>query len=117
MPPGAAAQLDTFARRIGWRPRGAARTRPWYPPDDPHQRRAGACAERARARRSAVPVEVALRIEGRLPEPVEVAAYYVVSEALTNATKHAHATVISVEADAEAEVLRIASLRRRHRGR
>jgi signal transduction histidine kinase len=31
---------------------------------------------------------------GRLPRPVEVAAYYVVSEALTNAAKHANATVV-----------------------
>ena len=31
---------------------------------------------------------------GRLPEPVEVAAYYVVSEALTNATRHARASVM-----------------------
>ena len=30
---------------------------------------------------------------GRLPEPVEVAAYYAVSEALTNATRHARASV------------------------
>ena len=67
-------------------------------------------ALKALARRSAVPVEVALHTAGRLPEPVEIAAYYVVSEALTNATKHAHATAITVtvEADAEAHVLRIA---------
>jgi signal transduction histidine kinase len=32
-----------------------------------------------------------------LPEPIEVAAYYVVSEALTNATKHANATRVEVE--------------------
>jgi signal transduction histidine kinase len=36
-------------------------------------------------------------LEGRLPEPVEIAAYYVVSEALTNTAKHAHATVVDVE--------------------
>ena len=30
-------------------------------------------------------------MEGRLAEPVETAAYYVVAEALTNAAKHAHA--------------------------
>ena len=37
------------------------------------------------------------QIPARLPEPVEVAAYYVVSEALTNAAKHAHASVAYVD--------------------
>ncbi len=62
----------------------------------------------ALAHRSAVPVEVTVRIAGRLPERIEVAAYFVVSEALTNATKHAHASAISVDANADADVLRIA---------
>jgi signal transduction histidine kinase len=53
-------------------------------------------ALRGLARRSAVPVELELRIDGRLPEQVEVAAYYLVSEALTNAAKHAHASVVHV---------------------
>jgi signal transduction histidine kinase len=53
-------------------------------------------ALRTLARRSAVPVELEVSAEGRLPEPVEVAAYYVVSEALTNAAKHAHASVVRV---------------------
>jgi signal transduction histidine kinase len=35
-------------------------------------------------RRAALPVELKLRYQRRLPEHVEVAAYYVVSEALTN---------------------------------
>jgi signal transduction histidine kinase len=48
-------------------------------------------------RRSALPVELKLGAVQRLPEPVEVAAYYVVSEALANAVKHAHASVIHVE--------------------
>jgi signal transduction histidine kinase len=34
---------------------------------------------------------------GRLPQPVEAAAYYVVSEALTNAAKHANATIVRVD--------------------
>ncbi|MET7402096.1 ATP-binding protein [Dactylosporangium sp. NPDC005572] len=50
------------------------------------------------ARRSAVPVELAVRLESRLPEPVEVAAYYIVAESLTNAAKHAKATHVRVEA-------------------
>jgi signal transduction histidine kinase len=49
------------------------------------------------ARRSVVPVELQLRTDRRLVEPVEVAAYYVVSEALTNAAKHSHASVVQVE--------------------
>jgi PAS domain S-box-containing protein len=56
-------------------------------------------ALKALGRRSPVPVELDVRTRERLPEPVEVAAYYVVAEALTNAAKHAHATVVSVEAD------------------
>jgi signal transduction histidine kinase len=53
-------------------------------------------ALKALARRSAVPVEADLEIETRLPEPVEAAAYYAVAEALTNAAKHAHASVAHV---------------------
>jgi PAS domain S-box-containing protein len=51
-------------------------------------------------RRSPVPVELDVRADERLPEPVEVAAYYVVAEALTNAAKHAQASLVSVEAEA-----------------
>jgi signal transduction histidine kinase len=54
-------------------------------------------ALKALARRSAVPVEVAVELPGRLPESVEVGAYYVVSEALANAAKHAQASVVHVE--------------------
>jgi signal transduction histidine kinase len=53
-------------------------------------------ALRALARRSALAVELDLRITRRLPEHIEVAAYYAVSEALTNAAKHAHASVVNV---------------------
>jgi signal transduction histidine kinase len=55
----------------------------------------------------ALPVELDLRTDGRLPELVEVAAYYVVSEALTNAAKHAHASFVNVELDAVGSVLRL----------
>ena len=51
------------------------------------------------ARRSAVPVELDVRDEMRLSPRVEVAAYYVMSEALTNAAKHAHASVVHVAAE------------------
>ena len=56
-------------------------------------------ALKALARRAAVPVELAIRVGGRLPEPVEVAAYYVVAEALANVAKHARASVAYVDAD------------------
>jgi len=54
-------------------------------------------ALRTLARRSPVPVKLNAAIEGSLPERVEVAAYYVVSEALTNAARHAHASVADIE--------------------
>jgi signal transduction histidine kinase len=50
------------------------------------------------ARRSAVPVDLDIQVPARLPEPVEIAAYYTVAEALTNAAKHAHATAADIEA-------------------
>jgi signal transduction histidine kinase len=49
------------------------------------------------ARRSAVPVHLHIEVEGRLPEPVEIAAYYTASEALTNTAKHAQATAADIE--------------------
>jgi signal transduction histidine kinase len=64
-------------------------------------------ALRTLGRRSAVAVELDVRIDGRLPEPVEVGAYYVVSEMLTNAAKHARATVVEVEAEAVDGMLRL----------
>ena len=51
-------------------------------------------ALRTLARRAAIAVELDVAAIARLPEPIEVAAYYVVSETLTNATKHAHASVV-----------------------
>ena len=56
-------------------------------------------------RRSAVPVELDLRDELRLPEQIEVAAYYVVAEALANTAKHAHASVVHVDVEARDHVL------------
>ncbi len=53
-------------------------------------------ALRTLARRAAIAVELEAPAMGRLPEPVEVAAYYVCSEALTNATRHARASVVSI---------------------
>jgi signal transduction histidine kinase len=51
----------------------------------------------ALARRSPVPVQLHLRIDRKLPDPVEVAVYYVVSEALTNTAKHARASCVWAE--------------------
>jgi signal transduction histidine kinase len=59
------------------------------------------------ARRSAVPVDLDIQIEGRLPEPVESAAYYTVSEALTNCAKHARATTIDVHVDSGDDTLHV----------
>jgi signal transduction histidine kinase len=48
------------------------------------------------AARSPIPVEVERLPVGQLPAPLEAAAYFVVSEALANAAKHSHASVVSV---------------------
>jgi signal transduction histidine kinase len=53
-------------------------------------------ALRTLARHSAIPVELDAMTEARLPEPIEVAAYYVVSEALANTAKHARASRVRV---------------------
>jgi signal transduction histidine kinase len=64
-------------------------------------------ALRALARRCAVPVRVDVQLAGRLAEPVEIAAYYAVFEALANVAKHARASAAEVEAAAEGGVLRV----------
>ncbi|RAJ58317.1 signal transduction histidine kinase [Streptomyces sp. Amel2xB2] len=48
-------------------------------------------AARALALRMQIPVEADVDLDGRFPEPVESAAYFAVSEVLTNAAKHARA--------------------------
>ena len=65
-------------------------------------------ALKALARRSAVAVELDQRVERRLPDQVEVAAYYAVSEALANAAKHARASVVHVELGTPDASLRLA---------
>jgi signal transduction histidine kinase len=59
------------------------------------------------ARRSAIPVELRVESQRRLPDPVEVAAYYVVAEALTNAAKHAQASMVEVCIDIEGQYLHL----------
>jgi signal transduction histidine kinase len=44
-----------------------------------------------------VPVRLTVELDGRLREPLEVAAYYVVAESLTNVGKHARATSATVD--------------------
>jgi PAS domain S-box-containing protein len=57
-------------------------------------------AVRALADRAPLPVELEVAIGGqRLPGPVEAAAYYVVSEALTNVAKYAGASLVRVTID------------------
>jgi signal transduction histidine kinase len=64
-------------------------------------------ALKALARRSAVPVELDVAIHTRLPERVEVASYFVVSEALANAAKHAGASVAHVNVETAGSLLRV----------
>jgi signal transduction histidine kinase len=64
-------------------------------------------ALKALARRSPVPIELRVGDDGRLPQPLEVAAYYVVSEALTNAAKHARAAAVTVDMRIDDSVLRL----------
>ena len=49
------------------------------------------------AARATVPVRLTVELEGRLPEPLEVAAYYLVSESLANIGKHAQATSATID--------------------
>jgi signal transduction histidine kinase len=64
-------------------------------------------AVKALARRATVPVELDVDLPGRLPEPVEVCAYYVVSEALANTAKYAHASYVEVHAGVDDGRLRL----------
>ena len=59
------------------------------------------------ARRAPLPVELEVRGVDRLPEPVEVCVYYVASEALTNAIKHARATYVGIDLTADETEVRL----------
>ena len=59
------------------------------------------------AGRSPIPVDLRVAAEDRLPEPVEVSAYYVAAEALTNVARHARAASVSVDVEVAGEVLRV----------
>jgi signal transduction histidine kinase len=64
-------------------------------------------AVKALARRSPVPVDLTVRVAGRLPDQVELGAYYIVSEALANVAKHANAELVMVSVEAGRGVLRL----------
>ena len=64
-------------------------------------------ALRALTRRSPVPVALDLRAAERLPERIEITAYYVISEALTNAAQHANATAVRVTAETAGGIVRL----------
>jgi len=66
-----------------------------------------AAALKALARRQVVRVELEVHAPTRLPEPVEVAGYYIVSETLTNTAKHAQASVVRVAVKAHDGVLEL----------
>ncbi|MFI5690684.1 sensor histidine kinase [Kribbella sp. NPDC051586] len=57
------------------------------------------------AAQAAVPVELDVAVDERLAERIEVAAYYVVSESLTNIGKHARATAASVHVTRSSDVV------------
>jgi signal transduction histidine kinase len=61
----------------------------------------------ALARRCDIPVSLHVQVADRLPDPVEIAAYYMVCEALTNTARHARASTATVDATAGKEVLRL----------
>lgn len=54
-----------------------------------------------------MPVRLDVHVQARLPERAEVAAYFVVSEALANVAKHAQASVVRVLAEVRAGVLKV----------
>jgi signal transduction histidine kinase len=64
-------------------------------------------ALRVLSRRSAIPVDLRISTTGRLPERIEVAAYYVVSELLTNAVKHARASIVRAAVEQRSETLHL----------
>ena len=58
-------------------------------------------------RRAALPAHLQLDLDQRLPDQVESAAYFLVSEALTNVAKHSHASEVRVRAAYAGNVLSV----------
>jgi signal transduction histidine kinase len=64
-------------------------------------------AVQALTRRVSLPIDCDLRIEGRLPDPVEAAAYFVVAEAVTNVVKYSQAGHCTVRAWRDGDVVEV----------
>jgi signal transduction histidine kinase len=64
-------------------------------------------ALRTLTRRATLPVQLTVQTNGRLPERIEVATYYVISEALANTTKHAHASTATIDVHIQHEHLHV----------
>ncbi len=60
------------------------------------------------ASRFPVPVSLDLRLTGRLPQPVETAAYYALAETLANVAKHSQATQVELVGRHHADILSLA---------
>jgi signal transduction histidine kinase len=67
-----------------------------------------AAALRSLARKAAAPVELAVELDHRLPPSIEIATYFVVSESLANAVKHADASHVRIEVVVDDRRLRAA---------
>jgi signal transduction histidine kinase len=65
-------------------------------------------ALRTLARRAPIPVQVDVQLRARPPERIEIAIYYLVAEALTNAAKHGQASVVVVDVQARDGGVRVA---------
>ena len=114
-----AVQAEVPPEAAGLRPAGRSwpptRTAPWRScrrspaACTRHRWPAAGCARAlpSLARRCPVPVRLELRVDRRLPDPIELAAYYAVAEALTNTIKYAHATVADVVVTAPTTSLQI----------
>ncbi|HUR74656.1 MAG TPA: histidine kinase [Sporichthya sp.] len=59
------------------------------------------------AERPGLPVDLSVDLPGRLPDHAEIAAYYVVAEALANTNKHAGASRVSARAQIEGDLVRV----------
>ena len=94
-------------------PRGAPRLRAGHPSQRADRRRPGRGAPGARLR-AGLPVELEVSV-GRLAPAVEAAVYFLCSEALANAAKHAQATTMTIDVTQSGGRLLVRDRRRRRR--